>query len=246
MEGNNNNDMFKLSSKTNSTSATTGSSTSTTDTGGTGLTFGPAWLRQLSSGDTAKVALPPSPGLAFQLAKHRYGREEMLAIYESIEKTLYNHSSAPFSSTDFEDLYKKDVQRPISLSQPTPEEQKYLSTCVNSQLVLNLYNKIQGHSNRDRESNSNSSNSNNVSGSSAAPNANSSNSTTTNSTSRGGANSSRGGRGFPSTERGGGAFRGRGRGRGGDFKPPLDDESARGGGKFAKGSYGRSHNWEER
>ncbi len=241
MEGNNNNEMFKLSSKTNSTSVT-GSSASTTDTGGTGLTFGPAWLRQLSSGDTAKVALPPSPGLAFQLAKHRYGREEMLGIYESIEKSLYNHSTAPFSYTDFEDLYKKDVQRPISLSQPTPEEQKYLSTCVNSQLVLNLYNKIQGNSNRDRESNTNSSN--NPSGSNAAPN--NSNSATTNSSSRGGANSSRGGRGFPSTERGGGAFRGRGRGRGGDFKPPLDDESTRGGGKFSKGSYGRSHNWEER
>ena len=98
------------------------SASKTTDTGG--LTFGPAWLRQLSSGDT-KVALPRSPGLAFQLAKHRYGREEMLAIYETIEKSLVQQPPANLQ-TDFEDLFKQSLQRPILLSNPTAEEQVFI------------------------------------------------------------------------------------------------------------------------
>lgn len=119
------------------------SSTKTTDAGG--LTFGPAWLRQLSSGDSTKSALPPSPGLAFQLAKHRYGREEMLAIYESMEGKASFFSTIPASlEKDFEDVFKRDLQRPVLLYPPTYEEQKFLSTCVNSQVVLNSYNKIQG------------------------------------------------------------------------------------------------------
>ena len=93
----------------------------TSDTGG--LTFGPAWLRQLSSGDSTKVALPPSPGLAFQLAKNRYGREEMLVIYEAIEKTILQ--PPPNLEKEFEDLFKKDLQRPVLLSQPTTEEQVF-------------------------------------------------------------------------------------------------------------------------
>lgn len=106
-------DLLKLSSTTK---------VSSTDTGG--LTFGPAWLRQLSSGDSTKIsALPPSPGLAFQLAKHRYGREEMLAIYETIEKTLMSTPAPAHLVNEFEELSKKDVQKPISLTPLTAEEQ---------------------------------------------------------------------------------------------------------------------------
>ncbi len=90
------------------------------DTGG--LTFGPAWLRQLSSGDTNKTALPPSPSLAFQLSKHRYSREEMLAIYETIEKSLVN-ITPPNLPDEFEELYRKDLQRPVLLIPPSLEEQ---------------------------------------------------------------------------------------------------------------------------
>ncbi len=79
-------------------------------------------LRQLSSGDSNKNALPPSPGLAFQLSKHRYSREEMLAIYETIEKTLTQTLPVNLAE-EFEDLYKKDLQRPILLSPLTSEEQ---------------------------------------------------------------------------------------------------------------------------
>ena len=117
-------------------------STKNTDTGG--LTFGPAWLRQLSSGDSTKVALPPSPGLAFQLAKHRYGREEMLAIYESIEHKPFFGKAPVALEKEFEDLFRRDLQRPVLLYAPSHEEQKCLSTCVNSQVVLNSYNKTQG------------------------------------------------------------------------------------------------------
>jgi hypothetical protein len=66
--------------------------------------------------------LPPSPGLAFQLAKHRYGREEMLAIYETIEKSLATQPPANLA-TDFEDLFRKDLQRPVLLSPPSADEQ---------------------------------------------------------------------------------------------------------------------------
>jgi hypothetical protein len=92
------------------------------DTGG--LTFGPAWLRQLSSGDSSKIsALPPSPGLAFQLAKHRYGREEMLAIFEALEKQLAAVPAPANLLTDFDDLCKREFQRPISLTPISQEEQ---------------------------------------------------------------------------------------------------------------------------
>lgn len=67
--------------------------------------------------------LPPSPGLTFQLAKHRYGREEMLAIYETIEKVLFTQSPPNELFAEFEDLLKKDLQRPVLLSQPSQEEQ---------------------------------------------------------------------------------------------------------------------------
>lgn len=125
-------DLLKL----NKTSAVTPTTTTTTnavvtqhqnnnnsshqDTGG--LTFGPAWLRQLSSGDTNKTALPPSPSLTFQLSKHRYSREEMLAIYETIEKSLGNYSP-PNLAEEFEELYRKDLQRPVLLIPPSLEEQ---------------------------------------------------------------------------------------------------------------------------
>lgn len=81
-------------------------------------------LRQLSSGDSTKMCgLPPSPGLTFQLAKHRYGREEMLAIYETIEKVIFDQPPSDALFAEFEDLLKRDLQRPVLLTQPSQEEQ---------------------------------------------------------------------------------------------------------------------------
>jgi hypothetical protein len=69
------------------------------------------------------AGLPPSPGLAFQLAKHRYSREDMLGIFENIEKKLFNQPPPPVFLIEFEELFRKEIQRPILLSQPTLEEQ---------------------------------------------------------------------------------------------------------------------------
>jgi hypothetical protein len=69
------------------------------------------------------TGLPPSPGLAFQLAKHRYSREDMLGIFENIEKKLLNQPPPPVFNTDFEDLFRKEIQRPTLLSPPSLEEQ---------------------------------------------------------------------------------------------------------------------------
>lgn len=120
------NDILKplqSTSTTKSGSATAAAAAAAANSGGTTdtkLTFGPAWLRQLSSGDP-KTALPPSPGLAFQLSKHRYSREEMLAIFETIEKSL---TSAPSSlANDFDELFRRDIQKPILLTAPSSEEQ---------------------------------------------------------------------------------------------------------------------------
>ncbi len=236
------------------------SSTKTTDTGG--LTFGPAWLRQLSSGDT-KVALPPSPGLAFQLAKHRYGREEMLAIYESLESKPF-FSQAPVNlEKEFEDLFKKDLQRPVLMYPPTHEEQKFLSTCVNSQMVLNSYNKTQGQSggngggggggsgnsggSGENRSGNNNSNINGSSGSSNGRNLRN-NSESENgvrdrnnslSMSRGGSNSIRGSRGGggggPNGERGGGSGAGRGDRSSGGIPGERGSIGERGGGGRGRG-----------
>ena len=107
------------------------SSSSSADSGGGGggggnggLKFGPAWLRQLSCGESSnKTALPPSPGLAFQLAKNRYAREEMIAIYEVIEKQLKSAPAPARLYKDFGELCKRELQRPVCLTQPSPEEQ---------------------------------------------------------------------------------------------------------------------------
>ena len=120
--------------------ATTGGTAVTADTK---LTFGPAWLRQLSSGDP-KTALPPSPGLAFQLSKHRYSREEMLAIFETIEKSLAN--AAPSSlAVDFDELYRRDIQKPILLTAPSSEEQVYIYICFLHLCVFGSKLKLNQH-----------------------------------------------------------------------------------------------------
>lgn len=60
----------------------------------------------------------------------------MLAIYESIEKQLVqqNYSNGTATgfktfSTEFEELFKKDIQRPVLLSAPSLEEQVRIVSC---------------------------------------------------------------------------------------------------------------------
>lgn len=78
----------------------------------------------MSSGDSSKItALPPSPGMPFQLAKHRYSKEEMLAIYDNIESKLAQHPPPPLLAKEFEELFRRDMQRPVLLVPPSAEEQ---------------------------------------------------------------------------------------------------------------------------
>ncbi len=49
----------------------------------------------------------------------------MLAIYETIEKSLIN-KSPPNLAEEFEELHKKDLQRPVLLTPPSLEEQVYM------------------------------------------------------------------------------------------------------------------------
>ena len=74
-------------------------------------------LRALSHGDTA-ISPPPSPSLGaprYKLAKHRYGREEMLALYDKTMKAPDDLAVTP-------PLYSEKTQTPLALIQMSDEE----------------------------------------------------------------------------------------------------------------------------
>ena len=92
------------------------------------LNFGPQWLRALSTG-TSVTSPPPSPGIGipaglppstvptqFKLAEHRYGREEMLALYRKSEKM-------PCSLEDVTSIAKREALTPMALLPLNDEEQ---------------------------------------------------------------------------------------------------------------------------
>ncbi|XP_070560830.1 GRB10-interacting GYF protein 2-like isoform X2 [Ptychodera flava] len=95
------------------------------------MTFGPEWLRALSSG-TSVASPPPSPGLPqYKLAEYRYGREEMLALFRKIP-------TIPPDLDDFPHLVSKECLHPLALIPLTEEEQRSMSQSVNSAAVLRL------------------------------------------------------------------------------------------------------------
>lgn len=75
-------------------------------------------LRALSHGDTP-VSPPPSPSLGapprYKLAQHRYGREEMLALFDRNVKAPDDLSTAP-------PLYVEKTQLPLALIQMSDDE----------------------------------------------------------------------------------------------------------------------------
>lgn len=73
------------------------------------LNFGPEWLRALSSGSGGGVQ-------QFKLAEHRYGREEMLALFNKTEKV-------PSELAEFQSILRKECQSPLTLS-PLSEEER--------------------------------------------------------------------------------------------------------------------------
>ncbi|XP_015668630.1 GRB10-interacting GYF protein 1 [Protobothrops mucrosquamatus] len=103
------------------------------------LTFGPEWLRALSSGGT--VASPPSsPAMPkYKLAEYRYGREEMLALYVKDNKVPEEMQDREFSA-----ILEEDPLQPLALVPLTEEEQRNFSMSVNSVAVLRLMGKGAG------------------------------------------------------------------------------------------------------
>ncbi|XP_039180760.1 GRB10-interacting GYF protein 1 isoform X2 [Crotalus tigris] len=103
------------------------------------LTFGPEWLRALSSGGS--VASPPSsPAMPkYKLAEYRYGREEMLALYVKDNKVPDEMQDREFSA-----ILEEDPLQPLALVPLTEEEQRNFSRSVNSVAVLRLMGKGAG------------------------------------------------------------------------------------------------------
>ncbi|KAF5274864.1 hypothetical protein FQA39_LY07046 [Lamprigera yunnana] len=93
------------------------SSSSMTDS----MNFGPEWLRNLSS--EGSTGTGSGGGTRYQLADYRYGREEMLALFE---KGL----RAPNSLTNFSPLYSEQVLPPLALIPPTDDDRGWQSSRV--------------------------------------------------------------------------------------------------------------------
>ncbi|XP_018329970.1 GIGYF family protein CG11148 isoform X2 [Agrilus planipennis] len=82
------------------------------------MNFGPEWLRNLSSEGSSTGG--SAGGVKYQLADHRYGREEMLALFE---KGL----PAPSSLTSFSTLYSEQQLTPLALLPQSEEERSWQS-----------------------------------------------------------------------------------------------------------------------
>ncbi|XP_060829689.1 GRB10-interacting GYF protein 2-like isoform X2 [Bombus pascuorum] len=83
------------------------------------MKFGPEWLRNLSGdtcnssgggGGTTSLTTP-----RYQLAEHRYGREEMLILFD-------RNCKPPEPLTNFSSLYVEKTQLPLALIQMTEDE----------------------------------------------------------------------------------------------------------------------------
>ncbi|CAG9766953.1 unnamed protein product [Ceutorhynchus assimilis] len=77
------------------------------------MNFGPDWIRNLSSEGTSGGGT--SSGTRYQLADYRYGREEMLALFE-------RNIKPPACLTNFKSLYSEASLPPLSLVPPSEEE----------------------------------------------------------------------------------------------------------------------------
>lgn len=70
-------------------------------------------LRNLSQDGCIQPSIPSTP--RYQLADHRYGREEMLALFDQMVK-------APDPLTSIPSLYVEKTQEPLALQQMTEDE----------------------------------------------------------------------------------------------------------------------------
>lgn len=96
------------------------------------LTFGPKWVRDLSSGDTGAAAPPNTPPpRKYKLAEFRYGREEMLAL-------VSEEYEMPLGLKEFEDIINEKPIQPLAFIALSEEEERCQMGGVNSLLVLKM------------------------------------------------------------------------------------------------------------
>lgn len=80
------------------------------------MKFGPEWLRNLSSeGTTGSSSV--ARNAQYTLADHRYGREEMLALFEQSQKIR-----PPASISNFKSLFVDQALNPLALAPATDDE----------------------------------------------------------------------------------------------------------------------------
>ncbi|EEC18978.1 PERQ amino acid-rich with GYF domain-containing protein, putative [Ixodes scapularis] len=99
--------------------------------GETALKFGPEWLRALTQTNGVTAPAPTAGLTKYKLSNYRYGREEMLAMFDQ---------SAPMPETlrEFQQLAVENTQPPLALVTMTEEEQRIWARSVNSDAVLRL------------------------------------------------------------------------------------------------------------
>ncbi|XP_069695255.1 GRB10-interacting GYF protein 2 isoform X2 [Periplaneta americana] len=97
------------------------------------MKFGPEWLRNLSQDGCTQPSVPSTP--RYQLAEHRYGREEMLALFDHMVK-------APDPLVSIPSLYVEKIQEPLALQQMTEEETRMWNRGINSDAVLRSSGKV--------------------------------------------------------------------------------------------------------
>ncbi|KAF5306842.1 hypothetical protein FQA39_LY00072 [Lamprigera yunnana] len=83
--------------------------------------FGPEWLQNLSS--EYSTATGSRGGTRYQLTDYRYGREEMMALFEKVLR-------APNSLTNFSPLYSEQMLPPLALIPPTGDDRGWQSSPV--------------------------------------------------------------------------------------------------------------------
>jgi len=99
----------------------------------TALKFGPEWLRALTEpqgGNGGVLYTPPLPNM--KLADYRYGREEMLALFDKNVKP-------PEDLAQFGTLFVEKCQFPLNLMQMSEEESRAWQRGANSDASLRPY-----------------------------------------------------------------------------------------------------------
>ncbi|XP_054271117.1 GRB10-interacting GYF protein 2 [Macrosteles quadrilineatus] len=92
------------------------------------MKFGPEWLRNMKSGDSSGGAAQTAP---IRMADHRYGREEMLALFN-------RNVQPPDDIKQLQGLYVKEMQLPLALIPQTQEEITQWNRGINSEGALRL------------------------------------------------------------------------------------------------------------